>query len=171
MTQNPDQISLSRDFSVSRERLWRAWTEEAQLKKWFGTRKGSQESAVFQSRLTLSKGGMYHYGMKMGNDAQVWGRFLFEDIQEPERLVFVYSFCDEAGAKEISPPWNKTWPRKILTTLLLEAKGEEKTRLSLMWEPMEASDEEMETFRKNADSMRQGWSGGMEKLAEYLAES
>ena len=44
-----------------------------------------------------------------------------------------------------------------------------KTTLMVRWVPHNATDEKCKTFAANQEGMRQGWTGTMDQLAEYLA--
>ncbi|HKS69038.1 MAG TPA: SRPBCC domain-containing protein, partial [Ktedonobacterales bacterium] len=94
-------------------------------------------------------------------------RFVYRDIQPPERMVFVNSFSDEEG-NVTRAPFNPTWPLEVLNTLTLsEADG--KTTLTLRGGPINATEEERETFWKAQESLRQGFAGTFDKLSDYLS--
>jgi uncharacterized protein YndB with AHSA1/START domain len=64
-----------------------------------------------------------------------------------------------------------TWPEAMLTTVTLEAEGEDKTRVTIRWEVAgKATDAERETFHKSKAGMNQGWGGSFDKLEEYLLQ-
>ena len=54
------EFTITRTFNAPRDLVWRAWTEEKQLAKWWGP-KGF---AIIASRMDLRPGGMYHYGLR-----------------------------------------------------------------------------------------------------------
>lgn len=97
----------------------------------------------------------------------MWGRFVYRDIQPPERLVFVNSFADQDG-NITRAPFSPTWPLEIENRLTLtEADG--KTTLTLRGGPINATKEERQTFWKAQQSLRQGFAGTFDQLAAYLA--
>jgi len=68
----------------------------------------------------------------------------------------------------IQAPFSPTWPLEILNTLTLsEHKG--KTTLTIRSVPFNATKEEREAFEAGLDSMRQGFNGSLDQLADYLA--
>src|SRR5262249_19009776 len=98
----------------------------------------------------------------------MWGKFVYREIVAPERIVFINSFSDEEG-NTIRAPFSPTWPLEILNTLTLsEHKG--KTTLTIRAVPFNAAKEESETFEAGLDSMRQGFNGSLDQLADYLAQ-
>jgi uncharacterized protein YndB with AHSA1/START domain len=46
-----------------------------------------------------------------------------------------------------------------------------KTRLTLVWSPLNATPQEQSTFDAAQESMRGGWGGSFERLDAYLANS
>jgi uncharacterized protein YndB with AHSA1/START domain len=163
---NKDQFEfiISRTFDAPREKVWEAWTQEEQLKKWFGP-KGCP---IFHNRLDFRVGGIYHYGMKPANGDEFWGRWVFLEISEPERLTFIAMFSDEEG-NITRHPWNENWPLKMYSTVTFE-EDNGKTKVTVNWKAHEATDLEIKEFEDGAPSMQQGWSGTFEKLETYLAE-
>jgi uncharacterized protein YndB with AHSA1/START domain len=131
--------------------------------KWFGP-KGVK---ITVADLDLRPGGKFHYGMELPDGKAMWGRFLYREIVPEERIVLVNSFSDEAGGIT-RHPFSATWPLELLaTTTFTEHDG--KTTLTLKWEPLNPTPEERQTFDSGHASMRQGWSGTFDQLAECLA--
>lgn len=96
------------------------------------------------------------------------GKTKYLEIHPTHKLVYLQSFADENG-NLISHPMSATWPLQMLTTISLEEK-ENKTVLTLIWTPYEASDENIATFNGAMDGMSKGWAGSFAKFDEYLAE-
>ena len=63
-----------------------------------------------------------------------------------------------------------TWPLEMLTVVTF-AEQEGKTTVTVQWTPIGATEEELETFNSNHESMQMGWTGTFEQLAEYLRET
>jgi len=60
-----------------------------------------------------------------------------------------------------------TWPAEMLTrTTFTEAGG--KTTVTIEWRPLNANEEERNTFIARKPSMTGGWSGTFDQLADYL---
>jgi uncharacterized protein YndB with AHSA1/START domain len=99
----------------------------------------------------------------------MWGKWVFREIVRPERLVFVASFSDEAGGVT-RHPWAPDWPQKTLSTLRFD-EHEGRTKLTAQGIPQGASELERKTFEAGRESVRQGWSGTLGQLAQYLARA
>ncbi len=164
MAHHDFKFQMERIFDAPRARMWEAWTNEEQLKAWFGP-KGCP---VFHSKLDLREGGSYHYGMRTPDGGEMWGRWTFVEIKAPERLVTIVSFSDPTGQNVTRHPWNASWPLKTLSTIDFIDMGD-KTKISIVWQAYEATDAEAQTFEDGKDSMHQGWGGTCEQLETYLA--
>jgi uncharacterized protein YndB with AHSA1/START domain len=155
-------FSVSREFPVPRERVWRAWTEVERLQQWMSP-KGM---TVIAAKLDLRPGGSYHYGMRMADGREMWGKWLIREVKRPERLVFVNTFSDAQGGLT-RHPFAPDWPAQMLSTITFAEKGKG-TLLTIQWEPVEASAAELRTFDTGRSSMNQGWTGTLEQLTNHL---
>lgn len=161
-----EAFEISRVFDTPRERVWKAWTDPAMLKHWWGP-KGFK---VHTCKVDLYPGGIFHYGMTAPDGSEMWGRFVYREIKAPERLVFVVSFSDPKGGVT-RHPLHDHWPLEMLSTVRFEAQGP-KTRVTVQWLPHDSATEmERKTFDEGRDSMRQGWTGTFDQLAAYLAKN
>jgi uncharacterized protein YndB with AHSA1/START domain len=157
---------ISRTFDAPRALVWKAWTEPERLAQWWGP-KGCTISVV---KHDLRPGGIFHYAMQFqqGRDTW-WGRFVYREIAEPERLVFVNSFSDTEGGLTRAP-FKETIPLEILITVTLDEE-DGRTTLTLRGRPINATEEERKTYIDMFGSMQQGFGGTFDKLAQYLASS
>lgn len=157
-----DEFVISRLVSAPRERVWRAWTNPAELGAWFGP-KGFE---TIHADLDFRVGGKYHYGMT-GGGMTIWGRWLFQEIDPPNRFTVVQSFSDEHGGLG-SHPLAPDWPKQTLSTVELQDFGS-KTLVTVIWAPVDATALERQTFKDGTASMNQGWSGTFERLEAHLS--
>lgn len=162
-TDNPQAFVISRSFDAPRALVWKALTEPERMAKWWGP-KGFPVAAA---KMDFRPGGSYLYGMRTPDGGVMWGRFIYREIEEPARIVLVNSFSDENGGLT-RHPMSPTWPLEMLSTFSLETEGE-RTKLTIVWLPINATDEECATFTAAKDGMKQGWDGTLDQLAEYLA--
>jgi len=153
---------ISREFDAPRARVWQAWTEVERLREWMSP-KGM---TVIAAKLDLRAGGSYHYGMRMADGREMWGKWLIREVKRPERLVFVNTFSDAQGGLT-RHPFAPDWPAQMLSTITFAEKGKG-TLLTIQWEPIEASAAELKTFDTGRASMNQGWTGTLEQLTDYL---
>jgi len=162
------EFVITRVFDAPRALVWKAWTESERLAQWWGP-KGCK---IRVAKLDVRPGGIFHYVMQFRTGAEMWGRFIYREIAAPERLVFVNSFSDPDGGITRAPfsQLNQTWPLEVLNTLTLTEQGS-KTMLTLRGGPINATEEELETFARMFDSMRQGFGGTFDQLADYLAKA
>ncbi|MDE2293615.1 MAG: SRPBCC domain-containing protein, partial [Elusimicrobia bacterium] len=157
------QFVISRLVDAPRARVWRAWTEAEEMAAWFGP-KGSETT---HGELDLRVGGTYHYAMKSGG-VEMWGLATYKEIEAPAKLVYVQQFSDKdrgLGSHPLAP----TWPKRMLTTVLLQDFGP-KTLITLYWAPVDPSAAESETFAQGMEGMKGGWGGSFDRLDAFLKE-
>jgi len=159
------ELVITRIFDAPRELVWQAFTEADRLAQWWGP-KGF---TMLVRMLDFRPGGAFHYAMRAPDGHTMWGRFVYHEIQAPERMVFVSSFTDEGGVITRAS-FSPTWPLEILNVVTFtESSG--KTTVMLRGGPVNASEEERATFWNSQDSVEQGFVGTFDQLAAYLAEA
>jgi len=164
-TPSDHEIRMTRLFDAPRDRVFKAWTDQTELKKWWGP-KGFK---VLHSTVDLRPGGMFLYGMESPTGEPMWGKFVYREITPPSRIVFVNSFSDEAGGVT-RHPMAPNWPLEMLSVFTFETEGGT-ARFTVKWSPLNATDEEKAAFAAGHGSMQQGWSGTLEQLEAYLAKA
>jgi uncharacterized protein YndB with AHSA1/START domain len=86
-------LIVTRVFNAPRELVWKALTEPERLEHWWGP-KG------FTSRiqkLELRPGGTFLYNQRNAEGIELWGKWVYREIDPPNRLVTISSFTDEKG--------------------------------------------------------------------------
>ena len=168
MITDVQEFTYTRTFDAPRERVWRAWTDAEALAQWWGP-KGVTIRVL---KLDLRPRGMFHYTMAFQPGHEMYGRFIYREIVAPERIAFVNSFSDAEGGitRAPFPQLGDRWPLEVLNNMTLTEK-DGKTTLTLRGGPINATDEERETFVSMFDSMRQGFGGTLDQLAAYLAST
>ena len=154
----------SREFDAPRELVWKSWTEAERLKQWWGP----MGFVVHTCKVDLRPGGLFHYGMSAPDGSDMWGRFLYREIDRPRRLEFIVSFSDPDGGIS-RHPGHLQWPLQMLSTVTFE-ETHGKTTVRVQWDAYEATDAERKTFQDGMDSMQQGWAGTFEQFADYLKQ-
>ena len=129
---------------------------------------GPKGSTIVASKMDLRIGGTYHGAMRDPGGRVMWAKFVYREIVEPERLVWVHSFSDETGGLT-RHPLSPTWPLEMLTTVTFDEPIRGQTGVTIRWSPINASADEQKTFDAAHDSMRGGWGGTFDRLAAYLA--
>lgn len=159
-----EEFVISHTFDAPRALVWKVWTDAKHLAQWFGPKGFTVE----KSEVDLRPGGMFHYHLK-GPGSEMWGRFVYREVAEPERLSFVTSFSDPQGGITRSP-FGDTWPLEWLTTITFIDEGA-KTRMDMRAVPVNATEEERKEFEQGHASMQGGWGGTLAVLDEYLAKT
>ena len=162
LTYRRSEFVISRTFQTPRDLLFEVWTECEHLSHWWGP-KGF---TVFSCKNDLRPGGVMHYAMRSPEGEDIWGRWTYREIAAPERLVFLSSFSDpERGVTR--HPSAPEWPLQLLTTITFDERNGG-TMVTVRWSPYDPSELERATFDAGHDSMRGGWSGTFDQLAQYL---
>jgi len=86
-------VKVKRRFSAPREKVWDAWTNREQLKKWWGPKDFSAPEATSDFR----EGGSYLYCVQAPTGQKFYNAGLFIEIDPPRFLMFTGSFADEYG--------------------------------------------------------------------------
>ena len=153
---------LERVFDAPRELVWKTWTDPELLPRWYGP---GAETIVH--RHELKPGGLWLGEMRWGGNSRR-ERIEFWEVAPPERLVWLHSASD-ADWNVAASPMMADWPRVLMTTVTFEEESGQ-TRMRLTWAPHQASEAEIACFAAAMDGIGKGWGGGMELLAELLAE-
>jgi len=136
-------LTLKRQLKAKPDKVYAAWTDPEKILKWFGPDKIDVLSAEADARL----GGRFRIVMlgADGEEHDVSGTYL--EVVRNEKLVFTWAWCS-------------TPERQSLVTVLIKPDGTG-SMLTLIHEQF---------FDEAArDRHREGWSGCLDKLENYLA--
>lgn len=158
------ELVITRVFNAPRKLVFKAFTEAERMAQWWGP-KGS---SIHVAKLDFRPGGMFHYSLESPDGNVMWARFIYREIMEPEKIVFVSSFSDEQG-NITRAPFFDNWPLEILNKLTLTENGG-KTTLTLKGGPINATEDERSRFESLFSSMQQGFSGTFDQLEEFLSK-
>jgi uncharacterized protein YndB with AHSA1/START domain len=156
-------VSISRVFQAPRALVFKVHTDPVHLARWFGP----AGTEVIKAEMDLRPGGTYHYGLRTPDGGEMWGKQVYREVVAPERLVFVQSFSDKNGGLT-RHPMSAAWPLEMLSTVTFEEDGPGSTKLTVQWEPLNASAEERKTFDGARDGMNGGFKGTFDQLEAYL---
>jgi uncharacterized protein YndB with AHSA1/START domain len=157
---------ITRVFDAPPATLWKCFTEPERMKVWWGP-KGS---GAVEAKMDFRVGGTYLGAMRSPDGQVMWGKFVYREIVPPKLLKWVHSFSNEEGGLT-RHPIAPTWPLEMLTTVTFEDAPGGKTKLTLVWSPLNASEEEQKTFDAAHSCMSGGWGGTFERLDAYLADA
>jgi len=147
-----NDVTITRIIDAPRELVWRAWTDQTQLARWWGPEGFTNPVCEFDPR----PGGRIEIHMTApdGTVYPMAGEVL--EVVEPERLVFSdRAFEDEHGNAGLEG-------RTTVTFVDLEGK----TELTVNSVILHARPELAEAVEGHSE----GWSGGLDKLERFLSE-
>ncbi|WNR46910.1 SRPBCC domain-containing protein [Paenibacillus roseipurpureus] len=113
-------LVLERIFDAPRDLVFKMFKEPEHLKRWFGP-KGWDLPVC---NIDFQPGGVWHYCMKCVDQHQgqfygmeSWGKAVFKDIIEPEKIVYTDYFADAEGNT------NATMPSTNVTVEFIDLGG------------------------------------------------
>ena len=156
-------LIITRQLNAPVEKVWAAWTEPAQLTKWWGPTGFTAPTA----KIDLRVGGTYLFCMRgalgPGQPAQdFWSTGTYDEIVPLKRIVCSDSFADADG--NVVPPsyyGMGDFPEALKVTVEFEDLGDGRTQMTLTHEGAPAGD--------NFDGMNAGWNQSFDKLAASLS--
>jgi uncharacterized protein YndB with AHSA1/START domain len=152
-----NEILINRVFDLPVSKVWAAWTESEQFKKWWGPEGFTCPSSTLEAR----KGGKYLNCMRSADGKEFWSIGVVEELIPEKKLVVTDNFSDAKGniipASEYGIPGN--WPEKLLITVDFVKLGENKTKFTLRHQGIP---EEMR------DDCIKGWNESLDKLARNI---
>jgi uncharacterized protein YndB with AHSA1/START domain len=153
-------ILITRVFDAPRERVFKAWTEPAQLMRWWAPRGFTTPVCKTDPR----PGGIFHYCMRAPDGPDIWGIGIYQEIIEPERIVYTDSFADADG-NPVPPShygMSASHPAETLVTVTFTDQGG-RTKVTLRHSIPPSIEER--------DATNQGWIEMLDRLAEELARN
>jgi len=159
-----EPFTVTRDFKAPVALLWAVHTDPAHQANWLSP----DNPAGYKSDMDFREGGRHFYGMPGPDGSLMYGIQVFREIVPLQKIVLVQSFADAEG--NIAPhPMAPTWPRQMLSTNLYEDLGNGTSRLTVTWQPLDATDAEAATFDAARGGMQGGWDHQFGQIDTYLA--
>ena len=142
---NPEgTITITRTFAASRERVFRAWTDPEDLKKWWGVTDGYTTPIA---EVDLRVGGRYRLGMKPPDKDVVYiVGGTNREVQRPSMLVYTWA-------------WEGRDATETLVTVEFRDLGAS-TEVTLIHEPFADS--------QSRDQHLAGWTGCLDRLTKLM---
>jgi uncharacterized protein YndB with AHSA1/START domain len=137
------EISFTRTFDAPRELVWNAWTDPAELARWFGPRGWSTTAVTMDVR----PGGAFRVTQVSDDGAEMTTDGVYREVVEPERLVL------EEGSED-------AWHEGAVSVVTLTDLGDGRTRMELR-STIHTTDE----MRGHAEA---GLGSALDRLAEQL---
>lgn len=88
------ELILTREFAAPRELVWNAWTDPAQVTRWWGP----AGFTTTTRRMNVTPGGEWRYVMHGPDGRDYENMITFQEVVRPERLVYTHG-----GGKDCEP--------------------------------------------------------------------
>jgi uncharacterized protein YndB with AHSA1/START domain len=144
----PDTVlEVNRVIRASRERVFAAWTNPAQLQQWFAVAEGFTTPVA---EVDLRMGGRYRLGMKApGDNPLLVVGGIYQEVVFPKLLVFTWRWEHDDPDE----------PETLVTVEFLEVNDATKVLLK----------HERFTGILQRDKHGEGWAGCFENLARFIS--
>lgn len=121
-------VLITRLIDAPRELVFRSWSEAKHLEKWYAP----NGCGIEFRKLEFRPGGNFHSCIRTPDGHQCWCTGVYEEIADPERIVYSMFVSDESGKlmEPTSVGMDPEWPAKTIVTVKFEAVGNQ-TRLTL----------------------------------------
>jgi uncharacterized protein YndB with AHSA1/START domain len=138
-------VEIKRFVKAPRDRVYAAWTDPAQLKKWFGPENVQTREIVAEARV----GGTFRWDLIDSDGDELTMRGEFRELKSNEKVVFTWQWQDD-----------EDWENhiSIVTVDLKDADGGTELRLTHEQLPNEDS----------RDGHNRGWNSALDKLEKMF---
>ncbi len=156
-TQQTQELVIERVVDAPLERVWEAWTDPEQMKKWWGPKEFTAPTV----EIDLKEGGKYLNCMRSPDGQDFWSTGVYREIVPMEKLVLTDSFADERG--NVGPGAHYGMadvPLETEVTVTFEDQ-DGKTKLTLRHAGMPVGE--------HGSQAEGGWNESLDKLAASLA--
>jgi uncharacterized protein YndB with AHSA1/START domain len=145
-TEENVKLEINRVIKVSRERVYAAWTDPAQLKEWFGPENVQTRDLVADARV----GGKFRWDLTNSEGEKMTMLGEYRELQPGKKIVFTWKWDDD-----------ETWENhiSIVTVELSDREGGTELRLTHEQLPNEQS----------RDGHTRGWNSALNKLENFLS--
>ena len=122
------QVLITRVFAASRAQVFKAWTDQTQLARWFAP----HGCRIEYRRFEFKPGGSYHSCIHTPDGHQCWCVGEYREIVPAERIVFTMAIGDAAGKRRdpVSAGMDPAWPEETVVTITFQEQ-DGKTTLTL----------------------------------------
>lgn len=153
-------LTITREFDAPREKVFKAWAEPEIIARWWGPKGYSVPFCTVDFRV----GGTWRYCMRSPQKIDIWCAGMYNEIDQPKKIVSTDYFCDKQGNK-ISPTqlgMPEGIPDEMILTITFEELGK-RTRLTVTQNLPEDVAENIGAF--------DGWNESFDRLAAELASA
>lgn len=86
-----ETLRLTRVFEAPRDRVWAAWTDPAQVDRWWGP----DGYSTATDSMDVSEGGRWRFAMHGPDGERYPNLIVYETVEPPARLAYVHGSPDE----------------------------------------------------------------------------
>ncbi len=145
------EVAFTRVFDAPRRLVFQVWTDPKHVAQWWGPHGFTNPRCDWDAR----PGGAIHIDMR-GPDGRIYPMTgTFDEVVEPERLVFTSSALDEKGDAMFD----------VVTSVTFTERGG-KTTLTMQARVVKSTANAMQYIQ----GMEVGWTQSFERLEAYLAK-
>ncbi len=150
-------LTITRVFNAPVELVWKAWTDPAQIMRWWGPKNFTSPHVKIDFRV----GGKYLYCMRSPEGQDFWSTGTYREIIPLKKIVCTDSFSDEKGNVVPASQYGMgdDFPLELEVTLLFEEKNG-KAEFTLQHAGRPAGE--------MSDMTSAGWNESLDKLVEIL---
>lgn len=155
---NEREFLMERVFDAPRALVFEAWSSPEHLKHWWGPKGWTLPFCEVDFR----PGGVWFYCMKgpVNKESteimESWGKAVYQEIIEPERIVYKDTFVDSDGNRI------EGTPEMLITVTFLEEDGKTRLVSKTLFETAEQLQQVLEM------GMEQGFNETLDRLDAYL---
>ncbi len=140
------ELVITRVFDAPRELVFKAWTDPEHVANWWGP----HGFTVTSIEMDVRPGGKWRKCMRSPAGKEYWRHGVYQEVVEPERLVFTY-FSDDLH----SDPGHE-----MVVTITFAEQGGKTMMIFRQAEFLSVAER---------DAHRGGWTESIERCAVYLA--
>lgn len=148
------EFVMERTFDAPRKLVFEAYSDCKHLAHWWGPKGWTLPVC----KIDFRPGGVWLYCMRGSEGAESWGKAIYREIVEPERIVHLDTFVDETGNLIEGTP-------EMLITVMFEEQGG-KTKLTSHTQFPSAADLEAVLNM----GMEAGFTQTLDRLEEHLSK-
>ena len=139
-------LEIKRFIKAPRDRVYAAWTDPAQLKKWFGPENVKTRDLIADVRV----GGRFRWDCTNPEGKEVTITGEYRELQPGRKIVFTWRFEGDEDWKDHS---------SLVTVEFLDREGGTEIHLTHENLPTQPS----------RDDHEQGWNSALDKLEKFLS--
>lgn len=145
-TEAPARLVIRRKLAAPRARVYAAWTQPEQMKKWAGP----GEVNASEVEADVRTGGAYRIAMLLPDGDHYIVRGLYREVRPPELLSYTWKWEEDSPEQEV----------ETLVTVEFHDLGNE-TEVVLTHEQLAS--------QESRDNHERGWNGALDKLEKLVA--